>query len=309
MGEVKRRFMFLLMALFVFLFVFLSAMLFQKGAEGNAGYAGVTICKGCHEGHYESYASSIHAKKAIPGNPANREACESCHGPGASHVEKGGGKGTGIFTFNRKANAEEKSSRCLSCHEESQHLAFWNMSRHKSAGVSCDNCHSIHAGKDKNLKDPEPVLCYGCHRAVNFQANKQSHHPINEGKVRCSDCHDPHGAFGEKMVKADSVNELCYKCHAEKRGPFMFQHPPVDENCLICHTVHGSNHTRLLNKKTPQLCQSCHELRGHPGTPYTKFDSFGETPSNKLVGRSCLNCHSNIHGSNGPSTHGLNFVR
>ncbi len=288
-------------------------MVSPGSAQGDAGYVGADVCKGCHEGYYESYARSIHAKKAIPGSPANKHACESCHGPGAAHVSAGGGKGTGIFPFSRKQIADEKAARCLSCHEETEHLAFWDLSMHKRAGVSCDNCHSPHSGRPENLKMSTPGLCYGCHRDINAMTNKQSHHPINEGLVRCTDCHDPHGTFSSKMIKADSVNELCYKCHADKRGPYMWEHPPVDENCLICHTPHGSNHNRLLDKKTPELCQSCHETRGHPGAPYTRFNTFnppaGGTVSNKLVARSCLNCHTNIHGSNGPSTHGKRFVR
>jgi len=239
----------------------------------------------------------------VPGSPVNQNACESCHGAGSAHVEKGGGKGTGIFAFSKNDDPKDKAARCLACHEESKHLASWNMSKHKSEGLSCDNCHSIHGGGDKNLKASQPELCFGCHKDIKAQTNKQSHHPIREGKVSCSDCHDPHGEFGSKMVKADSVNELCYKCHADKRGPFMWEHPPVEENCLNCHTPHGSNHSKLLAKKTPYLCQSCHVLGQHPRTPYGSASTFDppNTASNpnRLVARACLNCHSNIHGSNG----------
>lgn len=314
MRSMGRRQLYLLTIVLVFLFVAFSGLVTQKSAEGNAGYVGVDTCKGCHDGYFESYAKSIHAKKAIPGSPANGSACESCHGSGTAHVEKGGGKGTGIIAFNRKADPKKKSAQCLSCHEESNHLASWDMSKHKSAGVSCDNCHSAHSGGDKGLKTAQTELCFGCHRDIKAQVSKQSHHPVKEGKISCSSCHDPHGSFGPSMVKADSVNELCYKCHAEKRGPYMFEHPPVEENCLSCHTVHGSNHTKLLVRKGPQLCQSCHDWTRHPGGVYSKFYSF-EPPTgtllatNMLVGRNCLNCHTNVHGSNGPSTHGLRFIR
>jgi DmsE family decaheme c-type cytochrome len=143
-----------------------------------------------------------------------------------------------------------------------------------------------------------------------MQISKQSHHPILEGKVKCTDCHDQHGTFGTKMVKASSVNELCYKCHAEKRGPFLWEHPPVAENCSTCHTVHGSNHDKLLISRVPQLCQSCHDAAGHPSSIYSKFNTFqGSSPSNKMFARSCLNCHSAIHGSMDPSSRGEFFVR
>jgi len=272
-------------------------------ARADSDYAGSEACKDCHEAYYKGFAQSVHGKKAVPGNPANREGCESCHGPGAQHIEKGGGKGVAIIVFGRKTDANTRDSKCLACHGEAKEFPFWNLSRHKSAQIACDNCHSIHAavkGKDF-LKAQEPDLCFGCHRTIKGQTNKQSHHPIREGKIKCSSCHNPMGTANVKaMIKADSVNELCYKCHAEKRGPYAFEHTPVPENCLYCHEIHGSNHSRLLVRKVPLLCQNCHNDGGHPGNPYTNLHSFrGSATSgkNRFFGRSCLNCHGNIHGS------------
>lgn len=281
-------------------------------AKGDQNYVGSEACKSCHESAYASYSKSIHAKKALPGSPANREGCESCHGPGAKHVEKGGRKNGDIITFGKKMGAKERSSICLACHGESKGIAFWDMSKHKSAQISCDQCHSVHSIKEKNLKMAEPELCFQCHSDIKVKANKQSRHPVKEGKIKCNDCHNPHGSFGIKLIKADSINELCYKCHSEKRGPFLWEHAPVEENCLICHTAHGSNHSKLLTRKVPQLCQSCHDWSLHPGTPYTSFETFRGTATagkNRMFARSCLNCHQNIHGSNGPSTRGKRFVR
>ena len=298
--------------LFLILTALISLLLpgIARGAEGDKGYVGIDVCRACHQDKYENFIKSVHGKKAIPGTPANREACETCHGPGAEHVEKGGGRGVGIFAFGRKIEAREKSSRCLSCHEESRALAFWNLSKHVSAGVSCEGCHSIHSGLEKYLKGREPSLCFGCHRDIRAQANKQAHHPIIEERIKCSDCHNPMGGFGPKMIRADSFNELCYTCHPERRGPFMWEHPPVAENCLNCHVPHGSNHTNLLARKPPTLCQSCHDVTGHPSTPYTSFNSFGgPNTSNRMIARACLNCHTNIHGSNGPSMRGSHFLR
>lgn len=290
---------------FVFLLTLLLKGSFIGNAIGDTGYVGSETCKGCHEPYFLGYQRSVHGKKAIPGTPVNREGCESCHGPGGQHAEKGGGRGIAIFAFGRKAGATTRSAKCLACHQESRQLANWDVSRHKTTDVSCDNCHSIHkVGVEKNLlKVREPEACFTCHKSISAQTNKQSHHPIREGKMKCNDCHNPHGSFDIKMMlKADSVNELCYKCHADKRGPFVFEHPPVVENCLICHRVHGSNHSYLLDKKAPQLCQSCHNVDTHGQTyPFNKQDTFrGTAPFFKagLVARSCRNCHTNIHGSN-----------
>ena len=277
----------------------LTLSLFALGTLGNAAekaeYAGTETCKGCHEEYYGAFAKSAHGKKAVPDSPANREGCESCHGPGAQHAGKGGGKEVPLFSFARVADPKAKASKCLACHGESKHLASWDIGRHKTMGVSCDSCHSIHGAKAK-----EPDVCYTCHKYIRTQQNKQSHHPVKEGRIKCSNCHEVHGTFGPRMVKADSVNDLCYKCHAEKRGPFAFEHPPVQENCLTCHEIHGSNHGKLLVRKVPFLCQSCHTRTGHPSRPSTNFQSFtgpAQRSKNVFFARSCFNCHGNIHGS------------
>jgi predicted CXXCH cytochrome family protein len=59
------------------------------------------------------------------------------------------------------------------------------------------------------------------------------------------------------MVK-NTITETCYTCHAEKRGPFLWEHAPVVEDCTNCHSPHGSNVTPLLKTRAPMLCQTCH---------------------------------------------------
>ncbi len=305
----QRRVLFCLSVLFFTLFFIFSLVLIaQSKVEGASDFVGSEACKDCHEGQYNKFVKSVHGKKAVAGNPSNRDGCESCHGPGAQHVEKGGGRGVAIFAFSKKESSTDRDSKCLGCHQDMRGVVNWNISKHKSFLVTCDNCHSIHSpapGKSY-LRAGEPALCFGCHRNIRAQFNKQSHHPIKEEFVgrqalRCSSCHNPMGTFDIKaMIKADSINDLCYRCHAEKRGPFAFEHPPVPENCLNCHEVHGSNHSRLLTRKAPLLCQSCHDSGGHTSRPYTNLHSFLGTATsqkNRFFARGCLNCHGNIHGS------------
>ena len=301
---------------YVFL-VFLSALIFTvwltvpRDMQGAEAGRGAETCKACHADRYTSYMNSSHANKALRRTPANEKACESCHGPGMVHIQKGGGKGLGVVAFsNRTTDASIKSAQCLACHADSRSLSFWDMSKHRAAGVACNSCHTVHSGKRMNLKAAQPDLCISCHRDIRSQIAKQSHHPLREGKMKCTDCHDQHGGFGQKMIKTASVNELCFRCHAEKRGPFLWEHPPVQENCQTCHTVHGSNHGKLLTSRVPQLCQNCHDAAGHPGNIYTSQNTFqGNAPTNRMFARACLNCHSEVHGSVGPAIRGKVFVR
>jgi DmsE family decaheme c-type cytochrome len=121
------------------------------------------------------------------------------------------------------------------------------------------------------------------------------------GKMACSDCHDVHDGSNDFLLAADSVNENCYECHAEKRGPFLWEHAPVTEDCTLCHQPHGSNHPALLIRRPPLLCQQCHSAAGHPSMALTGDDLADGPTASFLLARSCMNCHSQVHGSNHPS--------
>jgi hypothetical protein len=57
----------------------------------------------------------------------------------------------------------------------------------------------------------------------------------------------------------------------------------------------------MLTQRAPLLCQQCHSQAGHPSLPATSNSLPGRSPSTYLLGSSCLNCHSQVHGSNHPS--------
>lgn len=286
------------------------AIVMMAGAVPATAASSTNPCAECHEQAVASFNTSFHAKAW---NGAN--GCQSCHGQTDQHLGKGSKETIISFSKDGGRSSDELSAQCLSCHSGSKHVALWESSKHRSSGLSCGSCHSGHSDQPKNLQKPQTELCFSCHKDVRAESNRQSHHPIKEGKISCTDCHDPHGSFGAKNLKADSVNELCYKCHAEKRGPYMYEHPPVEENCLTCHSPHGSNHNKLLAQKVPNICQECHDWTRHPGTPYTQANSFqANVPTNYPAGRggvarSCQNCHTSIHGSSGPNTLGLRFIK
>ena len=288
------------------------------------------ICKACHAPYVESYEATKHGQKGNVRGPD----CQTCHANALEHAKAGGGRGVaGIFGFNNKAiPAEKKAAVCLNCHEGNRHLSFWDSGKHKKNDVSCNNCHTLHGtpgpGATIALKQPNPTVapyettvrqlqyetCTSCHKQIRSQLLKPSHHPIIEGKLACTSCHNPHGALSNAMINSESVRELCISCHTEKRGPFLWEHPPVEENCLICHNPHGSNHNRLLTEKAPNVCQDCHDAAQHPGTIYSGNVGFNPIPpatvtSTRLIARGCVNCHNNLHGSNAPGFRGKMWQR
>ncbi|HUU49929.1 MAG TPA: DmsE family decaheme c-type cytochrome [Nitrospinota bacterium] len=295
---------FLLALMLGFFLVFI-----PKDARGESGYAGAETCKSCHASMYEKYAYTLHAEKSDPRTPASKMGCETCHGPGKAHVEAGGGKGVGgIMALGPEStiSKEKRDATCLQCHSKGK-VVMWKGSTHESRGLSCTNCHSAHSGYRKNLaKKTQVEVCTQCHKKIRSDLRKSSHHPIREGKMQCTSCHNPHGAIADKLITANYTNLKCYECHAEKRGPYLWEHSPVTEDCTTCHTPHGSNHEFLLKGKQPYICQRCHANSRHPSQLRARSttnagQSVYTSQGAQLFYRSCQNCHIQVHGSNHPS--------
>ena len=276
---------------------------------GEAGLIDNRQCFACHKSQKQDYQNSVHGR-AFASDPAS--GCQSCHGGGAAHKQVAGKEDyTGplkIESFKKTSGtADDRSRPCLACHENKS-ITNWRGSPHDREEVACMDCHKLH--KPDNTVGLD--VCFTCHKEQRAQAYRASHHPILEGKVTCPDCHNPHGSTGPKLLRGNTVNETCYTCHAEKRGPFLWEHPPVIDNCDNCHTPHGSNNAPLLKNKPPYLCASCHISGGHSLTGIRNGTDLGvpgggTNAAPQMVGRSCPNCHIQIHGSNHPS--GARFLR
>jgi len=273
-------------------------------AAGTATYVGGDVCTTCHTEVGENLAKTPHGSHAFASLSAH--ACETCHGPGSAHVADPDNEA--LRPKVTRLSAEEQSAVCQSCHKGGAQF-FWHGGVHERRGLSCLSCHGIHSFQSPKaqLKAPSTTeACLSCHKTVRAEMWKNSHHPIREGRISCTDCHNPHGSQTPKMIKAASVNDQCYTCHTEKRGPFLWEHAPVRESCLNCHTPHGSNHLKLQKTSVPYLCQQCHSNTRHPGTLYDGFRAPTlDDPargSNRVFNRACLDCHAAIHGSNHPSS-------
>ena len=292
------------------------------------------VCLSCHKDQ-AGVLETKHGAKGDPGSPVgSSKACSACHGDNPNHASNPAVNKHPVRFGKGAIPAQEQTLACMSCHAGNRHLAFWESGRHGRNDVRCNDCHAVHATPPRGStlaitkRDPtvSPIVttdrqleyetCIGCHKQTRAQINKPSHHPIIEGKVTCSSCHNPHGAESHAMVKHETVNVQCWSCHADKRGPFLFQHPAVEENCLSCHAPHGSSHTKLLNERVPNLCQDCHDWSRHPGTAYSGDQGFirvpgstAKTANTRFIARSCLNCHNAIHGSNAPATRGKYLTR
>lgn len=274
----------------------------------TASYVGEGTCLGCHDEQKRGYYGSPHQRAADPRTPAAGQGCESCHGPGSNHVEDPSANPVRRFS---QLPPDAANAACTTCHNRGDH-ALWDGSQHESRNLACTSCHGVHeyqSAVGQLKKKTELELCASCHRDKIAKLDRSGHMPLREGKMQCSTCHNPHGATNVRLLKkGDSLAEMCTSCHADKRGPYLWEHAPTRDGCAACHDPHGSSNERMLVAKPPILCQRCHIATRHPSTIYDAgLIGSGSSPSVRIYARSCVTCHSAIHGSNHPS--GQRFVR
>jgi DmsE family decaheme c-type cytochrome len=281
---------------------------------------GADTCLYCHDAEADTNtftnADLFKAKHARPRDshgPFGKGGlqCEACHGPGANHSVKDNDKIR--TTISHKPNsflsAAQTNETCLACHRGDKRNA-WHEGGHGRTQLACASCHQIHAPKDKVLaKASEAEVCFKCHKQQRADFNKTSAHPVRFGRMSCSDCHNAHGSSAAGMLVKPTLNQTCFSCHADKRGPVLWEHAPVAEDCSLCHTNHGSVRQALLNKPAPLLCQQCHAAAGHPAVPRTAagLPGGGGGGTIFIAAGSCMNCHSQVHGSNHPA--GVKLMR
>ena len=256
-------------------------------AQAPAAPQGIEVCAACHDDVAAAFKKTPHIRSA--------QACEGCHGDGKAHAAAGGGKGT-MRSFKALSPAES-SAVCLTCHNKGGQK-HWASSTHDSRSVACTTCHNPHpkgAVPKALLAKPQFELCTGCHLQKKAALMRSGHMPMREGKMQCTSCHNPHGTPFPRMLNQVSINQNCYSCHAEKRGPFLWEHAPVRENCMNCHDAHGTVNDYLLKVKQPVLCIQCHNgfAGGGMGNAHAARDRYA-------LNQSCMNCHPMIHGSMHP---------
>ena len=267
-------------------------------AAAAAESTALPACTDCHDA-MKAVASTPHAHGMAKKGEVPSTACESCHGDGKEHIEGGGDKSK-IY---KPAGLAGANKTCLLCHD----VATDKVSRHagvhaNTATVNCLTCHSIHASEPRAphlLARKQLALCDSCHmtQVASFR-NKPYAHRLGRGGMECSSCHEPHGLPGKDNLRTTRAGELpCLSCHADKRGPFVFQHGALAVgDCTTCHEPHGSSNPKQLKRAAvAQLCLECHSPIG-AGTLGSQPPSFHNLNSPRF--QNCTTCHVAVHGSN-----------
>jgi DmsE family decaheme c-type cytochrome len=275
---------------------------------------GEQACLKCHGGDPKVRAvlESPMGRKGDARTPMAQLGCQSCHGLSDDHAAGRKPWPDIVFEGPNASPVKARNEVCLGCHMGGLRMN-WEGSAHEENNKACTDCHTAHARKDPVLeKATQAQRCFTCHVRQRAESFLYSHHPVREGLVVCSGCHNPHGGAGVDNLREFTINQTCYNCHADKRGPMLWEHQPVRENCLNCHDPHGSNQPRLIKEQLSFLCSSCHSspanhsggaFSGGTGFPFRNNRpqlqfTFNEATNTQ---RGCLNCHSQVHGSNSPA--------
>jgi len=186
----------------------------------------------------------------------------------------------------------------------------------KREGVGCESCHgagSLHVeaggGRGKFIINPgqDPKACFQCHIDKEAEFSMPYHHPVKEGRMNCTTCHNPHG-HDIKLGKGQFVNRLnenCSQCHREQTRPHVFEHPALREGCTSCHAVHGSINPKMLVQRDNNLCLKCHAQVGAQRAGVATVNPLlignqEHNQSGRLAQGTCYagGCHTAVHGSN-----------
>ena len=284
---------------------------YEKMLVGSlmADYVGNETClKECHK-HDQVAAfleQSVHGQQKVEGTDMPLVNCETCHGPGSEaidpeYINKHGQCDTTKFIPLERLPAAAISMLCLKCHSSYSmaNMQYWPFSDHALGEVSCSDCHKLHKSSQQKLVGAEINReCANCHDQVKTEFSLTARHPIHEGKMLCTDCHEPHGSQSPRGLVALDEKGLCLKCHGHLIGPFAWEHAGATDDCTVCHSPHGSVFSDMLKVQEPYLCLQCHA--GH--SDFSSPTSPPETIKRAFYTR-CTNCHSQIHGTDTRGPH------
>jgi len=272
-----------------------SAHLEAGGGKGTIGDlraldpgAKTKICLACHN------QKSVMLFPTSPHAGANM-ACTDCHDahdPTSRNLLRGiQAAKTNVEGLQAALAAARRAAADSPAASDERRAALAMMAALKKRDISLTKGLDDLVGRYRKTSEPE--ACYACHAATRAQMRLPSHHPILEGKMKCTGCHNPHGGIQGNLIR-ETVPETCYKCHGEVEGPYAEEHPPVTEDCTICHKPHGSVNNKLLAQPQPHLCLRCHK------GSHTGYRTGGVWADPDEIGKyfgECTTCHLRIHGS------------
>jgi len=276
-----------------------------EAAGGFLGYsqqdAKLTVCGNCHVGtqssweetahasaweglqssdHVEDFCRNCHTVNEL-GNPNETESgfvateseryhdvqCESCHGPGQTHVENPDGSQP-LASIQAGVDLE---TGCGECHSGAHH-PFTNQWAESAHGIAPVKDRSYVGGSCLDCHEGEAALENTFGETANFVGKTDD----ARSSITCAVCHDPHGSPNSAQLRAPvdvaSQEHLCVQCHSNRgtpgltspnlHGPHGYQGnlvlgedigwiPPNADLSGTFASTHGT-------EANPELCATCH---------------------------------------------------
>jgi len=238
--------------------------------------------------------------------------CSSCHTVHSNGPKKGE-EGTINNSFLSK-KLSENGNICAGCHEDKKSFekSSHNVVKYeksmpeyealKAQNDTCGACHQVHNSGyflfDKSLGDDFEKICTSCHskdgvaektkistsHKMGVKLDKELNIFLQNGKVVCATCHEPHGTEKGMLRKTEDKN-ICTACHKDQKLVELSEHnlaridylsaeakKEAENNvCYACHQPHNFHKENSLmwafeqNKKVPfafEMCSDCHNADG-----------------------------------------------
>lgn len=123
--------------------------------------------------------------------------------------------------------------------------------------LSCFSLHAQNKPPYQHTKKEANEKCANCHDMR--EGNEFFHTPVKIGS--CSSCHNIFNKT-QNLLRIEVSPPLCTLCHGGKRRLLELDqnvHPPVKQDCTLCHDPHaGSRKFRLKDDRRRDLCLGCH---------------------------------------------------
>ena len=254
-----------------------------EGLQSNSGAQ--ASCEGCHSvGRNGNLIEDLAGYESTGERRYEDVQCESCHGPGLTHVQNPKDETVPLAPLQVVA---DPSHGCAQCHSGT-HQPFveeWNQSRH-GEGASAPS-HRTRDGCSQ---------CHGAEDALRAFGVNTDYLEKGEGQsigVTCAVCHDPHAKEHESQlrfsVSAASVEDnLCMKCHHKRAVPDLgdagtsTRSPHSPQGPLLLGVVGEVGWT------PPNFAYNVERIRGTHGTERNE--------------RLCAGCHVNSYEVTDPES-------
>jgi predicted CXXCH cytochrome family protein len=221
------------------------------------------FCYGCHAVSERGNEVSEAAGFNVNPHPAYHDVqCESCHGPGETHVGSPGNTGP----LASIAVSSTTGNGCGACHNGTHHpfVEEWSQSGHSKVGFQADRdgCRDCHSGQgrleawgvdDSYVEahdDAEPIVCAVCHDPHDGGEAGQLRFPVETTQIAshlCARCHD-RGATPDEDAGSTKPHSPESQLLVGTAGWFP---PNADFGPGEIIGTHGS-------PSNPTLCAGCH---------------------------------------------------